>query len=127
MSDRGECAGVDTSELVVEDRAAFDDWLRDWFSNTRSETIADAGSEDGRACVRVCVAGEWCHLSADTSRAGVFQYFQHMRLAGGVLDWHVVADRCGGFNRIGVGRCKRPLTGFYLFPDEPFADSHRLA
>jgi len=120
-------AGVEARDLVVEDRGAFDDWLRDWFRNTRYETIADVAARGGGAYVWVRVAGKWCCLDADTTRAGVFQYFQHTRLAGSALDWHVVSDRRGRGNRVGVGPCKRALRGFHLHTEDHHSDSFQLA
>jgi hypothetical protein len=124
VDDRGGFAGVEARGVVVESRRAFDAWLHEWFRTTRNETVGDV--RGGSAQVSVRVAGEWCHLDAATTRAGVFQYLQHMRLAGGALDWHVVAGLGGRVDRIGVGREKRPISGFQLHTERGFVDTFAL-
>jgi hypothetical protein len=66
-----------------------------------------------------CSAGtcwwEKCRLHADATRDGISQLLRLRREAGGRLEWHVIANNRGNFNKIAFGPSKQVIPGVFLY------------
>ncbi len=95
---------------------AFYGLIDAWFKTTDEATIGDAANYQGRTpWVWVNVGGQPCRLHADTTRDGVSQLLALVRDAEGPLEWHVVANGRGNFNKIAFGPAKITLPGVFLY------------
>jgi hypothetical protein len=108
-------------------RRDFYELLHGWFKTTSEPTVGDVANYSGvTAWVWVQVGQHRCRLHADATRDGVAQLLEMRAAEGGELEWHVVANNRGNFNKVAFGRDKRVLPGVYLYLDQKVAREGRL-
>ena len=104
-------------EAVSRDEfyALLDRWLR----LTSEQTIGDTGTVQGRTpWVWVLAGGCVCRLHADTKREGVALLLDLWRSEPG-LEWRVVANQRGRFNKLAFGEQGMVIPGLFLYLHEP--------
>ncbi len=100
-------------------RGEFYRLLDRWLRLTNEQTIGEAGVVQGRTpWVWILVGGRECRLHADTKREGVAALLDLWR-ASPNLEWHVVANQRGRFNKVAIGDEKIVIPGLFLYLHEP--------
>jgi hypothetical protein len=90
--------------------------LDGWMKTTNEETVGDVANHAGvTAWVWVSVGDHTCRLHADATREGVSKLLQMNREVDGELDWHVIANNRGNFNKVAFGDDKRVIPGIFLY------------
>lgn len=100
--------------------------LGDWLGRSPAATIGDIGSYGGKAWVWIDVGGRRARLHADTTRAAVRNYLDHVRVHGADADWHVVANNRGRINKILFAPPGGDASGWYCYLTEDYAAPGRI-
>ncbi len=89
-----------------------------WLRLTQEQTIGDTGAVQGRTpWVWVLAGGRECRLHADTTRDGVAALVGLWRDEPS-LEWHVVANQRGRFNKIALSSDRIVIPGLFLYLDK---------
>lgn len=106
--------------------ATFYDLLHTWLTTTNEPTIGDVDNYTGHTpWLWVTAGGHDCRLHADSQREGIATL---LRLHRGTdhLEWHVVANNRGNFNKVAFGPTKQVIPGIYLYLAKPTHHGRRL-
>ena len=99
--------------------------LRGWLNRSAQQTIGDVGTYGGRAWIWIELGARRAHLNADTTRAAVRAYIDHVRIHGADADWHVVANRRGKVNKVLYGPPGADAPAWYCYLTDEYTTPGR--
>lgn len=100
--------------------------LEGWLARSPAVTVGDVGSYGRKPWVWIDLGGRRARLHADTTRAAVRNYLDHVRVHGADADWHVVANNRGWINKILFAPPGGDASGWYCYLTEDYAAPGRI-
>ena len=107
--------------IKVSGKRELAELLLHWYQSSHAETIGDA-AYGGTAWVTVGLRGHDAVLNADTKRAAVASYLEHVRLLGPELPWRVIATGRGStVKKVVFSDDPAGAAGWYLYLSKPLS------
>jgi hypothetical protein len=114
--------------IKANGKREFADLLLHWYQSSQAITIGDVGSGSyrGRPWITVDLGSHQAELNADTNRAGVAAYLEHVRRLGPELPWQVIAGRRGTVSKVVFSGDPAHAAGWYLYLRPPLTQPAQL-
>jgi hypothetical protein len=112
--------------LKVNGKQELADLLMHWYRSSSAQTIGDARGYGGTAWVTVGLDGHEAVLNADTKRAAVAAYLEHVRQSGPELPWRATASSRGTVNKVVFSDDPAEAAGWYLYLRKPLEQPQAL-
>jgi hypothetical protein len=124
-------AEIDSSGLLprglkVNGKQELANLLLHWYHSSSEETIGDAKGYGGAAWVTIGLGGHEAVLNADTKRAAVAAYLEHVRQSGPDLPWRAVASTRGIVSKVVFSDDPAQAVGWYLYLRKPLEQPGQL-
>ncbi len=112
--------------ITVDGKRELGDLLLHWYQSSHGKTIGDVERYGGTAWVTVHLGGHKAVLNADTKRASVATYLDHVQRRGPELPWHAIASNRGTVNKVVFSDDPAAAAGWYLYLRKPLKQPGQL-
>lgn len=101
--------------ITVNGKRELAELLLHWHQSSRGKTIGDVGKYGGTAWITVDLGSHKAVLNADTKRASVATYLEHVQRLGPELPWYAIASNRGTANKVVFSDDPAEAAGWYLY------------
>jgi hypothetical protein len=112
--------------IKVNGKRELADLLLHWYQSTSAKTVGDVGGYGGTAWITVGLGSQEAVLNADTKRASVATYLEHVQRLGPNRPWRVIANNRGTVNKVTFSDEPADAAGWYLYLRKPLNQPGQL-